>query len=96
MKYWKNVQRGRHTVTAARLRLLALLLSIATGAVSGAETADTLKFRTWRLAAQGADAVMVTEFAGRSPVNFPEFPLGKRISTTTSPSQCRSRPIRFE
>ena len=101
MKYWKNVQRGRHTVTAARLRLLALLLSIATGAVSGAETADTLKFRTWRLAAQGADAVMVTEFAGRSPairVEFPGIPSGQTDlnDNVAIAMQIKANPIRIK
>ncbi len=76
----KNARQGCRTVTAARLRLLTLLFALAAGTVSGAETADTLKLRTWRLAAQGADAVMVTEFAGRSPavrIEFPGIPSGQ-------------------
>lgn len=76
----KNARRIRRTVTAVRLGLLALLVTITAGTVSGAETADTLKFRTWRLAAQGAEAMMVTEFAGRSPavrVEFPGIPSGQ-------------------
>ena len=76
----KNARRIRRSATAARLRLLTLLFSIAAGTVSGAETADGLKFREWRLAAQGANAVMVAEFTGRSPavrVEFPGIPSGQ-------------------
>ena len=45
----KNARRIRRTVTAVRLGLLALLVTITAGTVSGAETADGLKFREWRL-----------------------------------------------
>ena len=63
----KNARRIRRTVTAVRLGLLALLVTITAGTVSGAETADTLKLRTWRLAAQGADGDGICRPFSRGP-----------------------------
>ncbi len=74
----KNSRRFRSAVAAA-LRLLTLP-PIFAAAGTGSETAETLKFREWRLAAQGAEAVMVGEFSGRSPavrVEFPGIPVGQ-------------------
>ena len=86
----KNARRARRSATAARLRLLILLFSTAAGTVSGAETAEGLKFREWRLAAQGANAVMVAEFTGRSPavrVEFPGIPSGQTdLNENTAPA----------
>lgn len=68
----KNSRRFRSAVAAA-LRLLTLLPLFAAGG-TGPEPAETLKFREWRLAAKGAEAVMVGEFSGRSPAIRVEFP----------------------